>query len=214
MRISGESAIQIIASLIGSGLVVTALTWLVSDVNKPNIYLNVQPQLSTNLKNTDNTQASPVSYYEITARNDGRSSATNVTLSMFFNGKILHSIPILHSEDVLEGKSGTAGTMSFKSFYLHRFASGAITIIRVDVQNATIISPYFVSASYDQGSSQYPNFLPVDVQTGRFPNILIGRIDPIQQLAIIFSILSALSFGVAFTGTKIKKKYGKISWAG
>ena len=49
---------------------------------------------------------------------------------------------------------------------------------------------------------QFANYLPVDVQTGRFPNILAGRIDPVQQLAIACSMLAAVYFSIAVLGNK------------
>lgn len=116
---------------------------------------------------------------------------------------------MLHSEDVESGKNGTRGKLSFNSFFLPRLASGAVIIIRANVTNGTVLDPYFVSAAYDQGSNQYPNFLPVHVQTGLFPDILAGRIDPAQQLTIVATILSAVSFTVALIGIKIKKRIQK-----
>jgi hypothetical protein len=124
---------------------------------------------------------------------------------MFFLGKILDSKPILHSEDIEDGKSGTEGIMSFHSFRVPRLASGAIIIIRVNVTNTTVIDPYYVSAAYDQGSNQYPNFLPSHIQARIFPNILAGRIDPVQQLAITASTLAAILFSVASIAKSIRK---------
>ena len=96
---------------------------------------------------TTQNAAPSVEYYEIIARNDGRSSATNMTLSIFFNAKIEEPKVMLHSEDVESGKNGTTGKLSFNSFFLPRLASGAVIIIRANVTNGTVLDPYFVSAA-------------------------------------------------------------------
>ena len=70
---------------------------------------------------------------------------------------------------------------------------------------ATVIAPYYVSVAYDQGSYQYPSYFAADIQAGRFPNILAGKVDPGQQVAILASILAASSFGIALVGTEKRR---------
>ncbi len=81
-----------------------------------------------------------------------------------------------------------------------RFTSGAVMIVKVNITDATVVTPYYVSAAYDQSSNQFPNYLPADIQSGRFPDILTGRSDPIQLVIIVSLILSALAFAVALLG--------------
>jgi hypothetical protein len=201
--------VQIISAVIGSTLIVTALTSFSSVINNPNIYLQIQPQISEVGESNESVQPTPVSSYQITARNDGRSQATNLTLSMFIRANITHWTPILHSEEIEKNSTINYEKWSLLTVDLPRFTSGAVIILRLDVKNATIVTPYFVSAAYDQGSSQFPNYLPADIREGRFPDIMTGRSDPIQLVIIVSLILSALAFAVTFIGIrKLREKIG------
>ena len=204
-----ESLVQIISAVIGSTLIVTALTSLSSVINNPDIYLNIQPHLSGEVDSGKHAQPSAVSSYQIIARNDGRAQATNLTLSMFIRADINHWTPILHSEEIEKTLTINYENWSLLAVHLPRFTSGAVTILRIDVKDATVVTPYFLAAAYDQGSNQFPNFLPADIQEGRFPDIMAGRSDPIQLVIIVSLILSALAFAITFIGIgKLREEIG------
>jgi hypothetical protein len=210
-----ESIVQIISAVIGSTLIVTALTSLSSVINNPDIYLNIQQELSKP-ESVEESDASdkgvPVSAYQIIARNDGRAPATNVTLSMFFRANISNWEPILHSEEINDYSRINYSDWSLLYVEIPRFTSGAVMIVKVDVIDATVVTPYYVSAAYDQSSNQFPNYLPADIQSGRFPDILAGRSDPIQLVIIVSLILSALAFAVALLGIGSLRRFAGRSF--
>ena len=146
-RINFESLVQIISAVIGSTLIVTALTSFSSVINNPNIFLQIQPQISEVSESNENVQPPPVSSYQIIARNDGRTQATNLTLSIFIRANIIHWTPILHSEEIEKNSTINYEKWSLLTVGLPRFTSGAVIILRLDVKNATNVTPYFVSAS-------------------------------------------------------------------
>jgi len=209
-RVSFESLVQIISAVIGSTLIVTALASLGSVINNPDIYLHIQPQITPKIENNPNVQPSPVNSYQIIARNDGRAQATNVTLSMFIRANITHWTPVLNSEDITKNSTKKYESWSVETIHLPRFTRGAIIILTVNVTKANIITPYFLSADYDQGSNQFPNFLPADVQQGRFPDITAGRSDPIQLVIILSLIFSVLAFAVTVIGIGKLKEYVSV----
>src|SRR5215210_3709056 len=82
-----DSSLQIISAVIGSSLLVTAITTLASEINQPNVSLNVIPHYRTQSANVNEPE---VEYYEIIVNNNGKRQATNMTLSAYFNGSILN----------------------------------------------------------------------------------------------------------------------------
>jgi hypothetical protein len=80
-----DSGLQIISALIGSSLLVTAITTLASEINKPNLSLNVIPHYRTQPAGVNDDK---IDYYEIIAKNNGKRQATNVILSAYFNGSV------------------------------------------------------------------------------------------------------------------------------
>jgi hypothetical protein len=198
-----DSGLQIISAIIGSSLVVTALTALFSQINQPSIYLDVRPHL--NLTSNNGTSPPKVQYYEVVVRNDGRSLASNMTVSTFVTGKIHDFNPILHGEQLVVQKNESRQGQSLVPVHIPRLAKDAVVVFRVTPENSSIVDPYYVSATYDQGSVQYPNFNIRDVEQGRFPDILTGRGDIYGQVLIISSALSFLFFFVAIIHRRIRE---------
>ena len=89
--------------------------------------------------------------------------------------------------------------------HIPRLAKDALVVIRVTPENSTVVDPYYVSVTYDQGSVQYPNFNIRDVQQGRFPDILVGRSDTLTQVIILTSVLSFVFFFIAIANRRIKE---------
>ncbi len=84
-----ESGIQIVSALIGSSLVLTSLTGLFTSLNQPDIYIGVENTMLRSISGftepTDfDPRDSPLQLYEIIARNDGKDSAKDLRLSLFF----------------------------------------------------------------------------------------------------------------------------------
>jgi hypothetical protein len=94
---------------------------------------------------------------------------------------------------------------SLLPLHIPRLAKDAIIVIRVTPINSTLADPYYVSATYDQGSVQYPNYDIRDVEKGRFPDIRAGRGDIYGQVLIISSSFSFVFFFIAIAHKRIKE---------
>ncbi len=199
-----DSSLQIVSALIGSSLLLTIFTALYSEFNQPNIYLGIIPHFNT----TSDFESKPkVNYYEIMIRNDGKTSATNLTAYMYFFGPIKKYTTFFTDEKITNLQQQQTGTIaSLLTAEMHRLASGAMTIIYVWV-DANKYNPYFISATFNQGSSTFPVFRPPDVESGHFPNILAGHDDTqsIQRVIIISSIFCVISFTIVIANKKIKE---------
>jgi hypothetical protein len=200
-----ESSIQIISTLIGSGLLLTALSGVYSEFNQPNIHLAITPHYS-NDSNYKDTKPK-INYYEVLLRNDGKTPATNLTFSMYFFGDIKNYTVFFTDEKVQSmHETKSRGETSLLLGEMPRLAPGAMTIIYTWV-NASKYDPYYISATFDQGSASFPVFSPPDVESGRFPNILSGNEGSyvFQQLIIVSSALCIVFFTIAIAHKKIKE---------
>jgi DNA-binding beta-propeller fold protein YncE len=236
--LKGGSALTFISSIIGSGLVVTVLTTLIAGFNQPHVYLNVVPHLFPYYSD-ESTEQIPhkVQYYEVIARNDGRVSANHVKLSLFFFGRIMNYSSALYSENMtlnpepiksqmLQSQSNNYpqiknqnldqqsknGVPSLLVANIPRFAKDAMIIIYVWTDTDET-DPFYVSATYDQGSNEYPSPALKDPQFNalrnasfNYPSILSGRSDvPLdEQILIGASILSVIFFAIALIHKRIR----------
>ena len=201
-----ESSIPIISTLVGSGLLLTVLSGLYSEFSQPNIHLGITPHYAIE---TNYTESKPnINYYEILMRNDGKTPATNLTFSMYFFGEIKNYAVSFTDEKLQSLKEvKTGGEASLVVGEMARLAPGAMTIINASV-NTNKYDPYYISATFDQGSTSFPAFIPPDIESGRFPNILSANEGGyvVQQLIIISSILCIVSFTIAVVYKRIKEK--------
>lgn len=204
-----DSGLQIIAALIGSSLLVTIITTLYSEINQPNISLNVIPHYPTQATDIKKPE---IDYYEIIVKNDGKRQATNMSLSAYFNGSVSNPTLYFSGEVIsdpevknISGPQNTKTKGSLLRWDIPRLAPGQMIIFNV-WSTATKFDPYYVTAIFDEGSSTYPVFGSADIESGRFPNILAGREDAqtIQRLLIIFVVLCAVFFTIAITHKRIK----------
>jgi hypothetical protein len=134
-----ESGLQIISSIIGSSLLLAVLTASIAEMNRPDVHINVITHEFPPFYDAINQPPiHKVEYYEIVVRNDGRSSATNMTLSMFFFSNLINSTAILHNENIRINidqkhdikKQGTLEP-SVITANLPRLARGAMVIVYV-----------------------------------------------------------------------------------
>jgi hypothetical protein len=201
-----ESSIPIISTLIGSGLLLTVLSGLYSEFSQPNIHLDITPHYD---RGSNYNESEPkISYYEILLRNDGKTPATNLTLSMYFFGDIKNKTVFFTDEkEPSLNEINTTGETSLLIGEMPRLAPGAMTIIYTWV-NSSKYDPYYISATFDQGSASFPVFSPPDIESGRFPNILSGNEGTyiIQQLIIVSAALCIVFFTIAIAHKKIKEK--------
>jgi len=209
-----DSSLQIISAVIGSSLLVTAITTLASEINQPNVSLNVIPHYRTQSANVNEPE---VEYYEIIVNNNGKRQATNMTLSAYFNGSILNPTLFFSGEALsvpaIEPISPPQNPQikgSLVRWDIPRLASGAMMIFNVWTStndSATRFDPYYVTAIFDEGSKTYPVFGTADIELGRFPNILAGmeEAQTTQRILVTSIILCAIFFTIAIKYKKIKE---------
>jgi len=202
------------SAVIGSSLLVTIITTLASEIDQPNVSINVVPHYRAQPTNVNEPE---VKFYEIIVNNIGKRQATNMTLSAYFNGSILNPTPIFSGEALsvpnVENISASQSPLikgSLVRWDIPRFASGEMIIFNVSTStsySATKFDPYYVTAIFDEGSKTYPVFGATDIESGRFPNILAGRDEAqtTERLLITSIILSAIFFTIAIKYKKIKE---------
>jgi|RhiMethySRZTD1v2_1073278.scaffolds.fasta_scaffold1542482_1 hypothetical protein len=169
----GESSIPIISTLIASGFLLTVLSGLYSEFSQPNIHLSITPHYNTT---TNYIESIPtIDYYEILMRNDGKTSATNLTFSMYFFGDI-KNYKVSFTDEKLQSlkEEETNGETSLIVGEMARLAPDAMTIINTSV-DANKYDPYYISATFDQGNTFSSAFIPADIQSGRFPITLTSN---------------------------------------
>jgi hypothetical protein len=169
-----QSLPQIIGALIGSSLLVAALSMINSYVLRPNVDISVDPYPKYNNETMT---------YTISFKNIGYAPATHLRLTMSYPGaKILHTI-VDHEEENMTVKNESEGTSVVT--FLPRLTPGASIAISnsitrsnprpggpfIDYTTDTSKyifphhTPYSIVATYDQGSnepnlSEYPAFPP------------------------------------------------------
>src|SRR5215208_2796450 len=209
-----DSSLQIISAVIGSSLLVTVITTLASEINQPNVFINVIPHYRTQPTNVNGPE---VKFYEIIVNNIGKRQATNMTLSAYFNGSILNPTTIFSGEALsvppLDNISAPQSPLikgSLVRWDIPRLASGEMIIFNVSTStsySATKFDPYYVTAIFDEGSKIYPVFGATDIESGRFPNLLATREEAqtTERLLTTSIILSAIFFTIAIKYKKIKE---------
>jgi hypothetical protein len=114
----------IITSVIGSGLLLFVLNNIAAEINQPHIYLQVN---SFSENNSQQQQQQQQTKFQTIAINDGRSTATNVRLTLFYPSAniINYSIPF-HNENItslnLEGAASLVADID-------RFSKGALLLL-------------------------------------------------------------------------------------
>jgi hypothetical protein len=116
----------IITSVIGSGLLLFVLNNIAAEINQPHIYLQVN-SFSENNSQQQQQQQQQQTKFQTIAINDGRSTATNVRLTLFYPSAniINYSIPF-HNENItslnLEGAASLVADID-------RFSKGALLLL-------------------------------------------------------------------------------------
>lgn len=205
----GESGLQIITALIGSSLLIPIITILIGDFNRANVSIDVKPHINISKINSTSSitdiENPLIEYYEIIIKNIGRTPASNLTLSMYFNGPIIKNYTVLGTENLKFGNPIIRETnpCCYLSAYAPKLAPNDLLIIYL-YTNTTERDPYYISATYEQGSNQYPNFSPVDIESGDFPDIA-NDATLVEQVLVISIILCGLFFSVAIIHKRVKR---------
>jgi hypothetical protein len=179
---------------------------LYSEFSQPNIHVSITPHYATDLNYTE--PKPKINYYEILLRNDGKTPATNLTFSMYFFGNIKnYAISFTDEKAQSKKENKTGGETSLIVGEMARLSPGSMTIFNASV-DANKYDPYYISVTFDQGSTSFPAFIPPDIESRRLPNILSGNEGgyAVQQLIIISSVLCITSFTVAVIYKRIKEK--------
>jgi hypothetical protein len=142
-----QSLPQIIAAIIGSGLIVTAFSTITSLIFKPLIDISVGPSFLNNMN------------YTIHFSNIGYGSATHLRLTMSYPGaNMVHTIVDQQEENMTVKNETRVLTNGYNKTsvvaFLPRLASGASISINNGI-STEVGSPnvYSIIATYDQGSS-------------------------------------------------------------
>jgi len=209
-----DSTLTLISTLVGSGgLVIFIATSLLSNLNQPNISLTV----NYNIPPADSVLDIPrISYYEIITKNVGLAQAKNLTLSMFFKANITKAVPVIYDQSVRmleKGVDTNGNNISFAKAYLPMLSPNAQFVIDVWT-NGHNGDSYYVSATYDQGSSSIWHINSKDSTI--FPNISAANSQPPidSHILLIAATVSVISFALAFVhvlGRRLDpKEKGKI----
>jgi hypothetical protein len=198
-----DSALTLVATIIGSGLVVFVATTAYNVFNQPNIVLYAN-WFWVHEHHKDSPPR--ISSYEIIARNVGATQATNLTLSIFFVGNFTQAQPVLYDENVTLQKVFRYHQPSAVIAYMKKLARGATIIIDVNaptnshIHNATAGDSLYVSAAYDQGSNKLSILNNTQINLRIFPNFSRGQNQtPIDSSVLaLASIVAAITFALAF----------------
>jgi hypothetical protein len=211
-----QSGFQIVASLIGSSLIVTAVSSLISDMSKPHISINLDFESAGNTTKIRNIFA-----------NNGKSPATHLRITLSYpDANIIKNSTEYRSENMtLRNENCYPKNNNCNSFiaYIPRLASGAMIILDTTVNGSIsrydfidYSNPFYslgsnptntVVATYDQGSDKYTPSESFSYGGSPF-NI---------QLIIIPSVLALVSFAVAsryklIKESRLKKDSAKFAY--
>jgi len=181
LAIGGVSSFQMISTLVGSGLVIFLLNNLTADINQPEINLSsVTNEIKNNLSSThssNNTKAiisNTNAKFDTIAINNGRSSATNLILRLYYpNGIITNFSSDIQSENVIFNKPSPnlliADTKRLSKDSIISITTDVACNAHFKVKGVSTIGNniglgnisnlkcppvnYFITVSYDQGSS-------------------------------------------------------------
>ena len=182
-----SSLFPIITSVIGSGLLLFVLNNIAAEINQPHIYLQV------NSFGANNSQQQHQTKFQTIAINDGRSTATNVRLTLLYPSAniINYSIPF-HNENItslnLEGPTSLVADID-------RFSKGATVIINTivmkkDAAAGSSYKHYAVSATFDQGTNTIFNLSS--------PNLRVEDIEKVIPLNLRLLIVATFLALVCF----------------
>ena len=187
-----ESGIQIIASLIGSGLVAGLITGIITEINKPHIDISVQDyDYSLNI---------PQGTFINTFTNTGNSPASNVRLTMYYPEYKINDTTLEYSSENVSLNFSNEYP-SILSVSIPRFTNGAIITINTitnfpyskdmgyNPPNKTAI-PFSIIATYDEGSDKY------------------NTEDKTYNIFFIYAIIAIAAFAIALKYKKISELIG------
>lgn len=190
------SAVQIILSVIGSGLLLFVLNNLNLDFNQPHLDITVYN------RNPE---------YRTVVLNDGRSAATHVRLTLYFSDNLTSYRKSFFGENVTLKKDDPHTVVAD----IPRLTRGALVSIHA-ITNASAnedSDPYYVvSASYDQGS----NVVSSRPKDNPFYNYGRNYIPSSIIILVGATILSAILFSLLVSYGKIRdilaKKRSKLGY--
>jgi len=183
-----SSLFPIITSVIGSGLLLFVLNNMAAEINQPHIYLQVNSFGANN-----SPQQQQQTKFQTIAINDGRSTATNVRLTLLYPSAniINYSIPF-HNENItslnLEGPTSLVADID-------RFSKGATviintTVMKKDAAAGSSYKHYAVSATFDQGTNTIFNLSS--------PNLRVEDIEKVIPLNLRLLIVATFLALVCF----------------
>jgi hypothetical protein len=203
------SVFQIIPTLIGSGLTLFVFNNLVSDINQPHVFVDVQQHDASVNSSNESTYNNQIKFHNV-AINDGRSSATHLRLSISYpNYNITGYKTAFQSENVTFSHLNNTLVVE-----ITRLSSGSavdIDTIGRCINNSTstalasttghsCVPNYIVTASYDQGSSFKSN---VDSPVLTASILLNGHIR--NQVVILATTFAIASFAIALLLKRLRR---------
>ena len=178
-----SSSIQLISAIVGSGLVVFAITTLYTDwFNKPDVHIEVEQPTYHDL--------------HVDVRNIGRVPATNLKLIVNTSQDMINPIVFTTENHSISGSENLTKTLLLNSrlleVYIPRLTHGTGSIVRItgEVANSTDLF-YNIYATYDQGSTRKSN----QQESYNFP----------FDLTLAISIAAAITFAIPYAHRKIRK---------
>lgn len=220
-----DAGLEIVIAIIGSSLLGTSLSTYYN-----NVYY--QPFIDISLRENQNYELSdPSDYYEITFKNTGQKSASNLQINIFFFANITNYIPMIHGEKPifnLDNNISQNGNNLIKPSVLNasisKFPENGIIILYVwtdpwpiNKKNFIGIDEYYIIATYDEGSNHKTSFFQKNIndQNSFFPYIEIDTSNTlsIQNVPFVTILLSILTFAILFKvhRTKLKNKLSSIN---
>ena len=191
-----EAGIQIIASIIGTGLIVGIVTGIITEINRPHIDISINDNKDFDYTNNKTT-------FINTFTNIGNSPASDVRLTMYYSD---WNISNYYVDQTSENLSLTFSKENPNTLvaYIPRFTNGAVitinTIINDEIRKESVYKPYSpdprnivydtsssIIATYNEGSDNYN----VEVNT--------------YTVFFIYAIIAVASFTVALKFKKISE---------
>ena len=227
MAILTSAIFPILTSIIGSGFTLFIINSIVADINQPHIFVHVQELPLAKISNgvNSNYNSDTTRTFKVVASNDGRTSATNIRLTVYYPQSTIfnYTTPFYSDNTTL-----TLEKPSLLVAQTKRLAMGSVIIVNTAVVPNRVIAAtgtlstaagaatvskaiasdydYIVSASYDQGSVIISNtFSPVLVADDT--NAIPQR----EQLLIIFALVSAFFFIVALLYKRLGRFKTKLN---
>src|ERR1041384_1058720 len=189
------SLLPIVSSVIGSGLLLFVINNVASNVSLPHIYLQVNSFSGHNGQQTK---------FQTIAINDGRSTATNIRLTLVYpSSNIINFTIPFHNENVTSLKHEVPSSLVLE---MQRMSMGASIIINTTTIKNDVVaagSPtnirYVVSATSDQGTNT--------IADASSPTLRIedaGIIPFNLRLLIVATVLAIICFLIGLLYRRIK----------